>query len=79
MSFKTHIHYCDLVTNLFTTITFVTIVMEDIIDSLNPQLLAVGYIGCVKYKLNIFSINATWTHGISLNHNGLPHVSSLYF
>jgi hypothetical protein len=39
--------------------------MEHIIDSLDPQFLAIGYIGCVKYKLNIFSINATWTHGIS--------------
>jgi hypothetical protein len=41
--------------------------------------LAIGYIGCFKYKLNIFSINATWTHGISLSHHGLPHVSSFYF
>jgi hypothetical protein len=53
--------------------------MECIIDSLDPQFLAIGYKGHVKYKLNIFSINATWTHGISLSHHGLPHVSSFLF
>jgi hypothetical protein len=37
------------------------------------------WIRCVKYKLNIFSMNVMWTHGISLSLHGLPHVSSFYF